>query len=199
MLTLFAAKFHIKDLPFWLTSYFINFNLLGMQSKHCHWLLDYEHLLLPFCSWISNEIWWGEKKLNEEAWWSSQPISPCMGWQEGISLVLCCLSVITVLQVLSHSVSRDGWEADCFPLPPDDQPVCFFLNLHFFLFKPWIFFFPEKPACLITALGKKKKILFSQMRFHVSLNEEIERNHNLVAFKWMDYPTMKTHILLTFL
>lgn len=78
------------------------------------------------------------------------------GMTRGDSLVLCCLSVITVLQVVSHSVSRDGWEADCFPLPPDDQPVCFLLNLHFFLFKPWISFFPEKPACLITALGEKK-------------------------------------------
>lgn len=107
------------------------------ESKHCHWLLDYEHLLLPFCSWISNEIQWREKKtLNEENWSSSEPVSPCMGWREGISFVLCCLSVITVLQAVSHPVSRNGWEANCFPLPPDDQAVCFLPHLHFFLFKP---------------------------------------------------------------
>lgn len=74
------------------------------ESKHCHWLLDYEHLLLPFCSWISNEIQWREKKtLNKIDHLPSQSL-PAWGGERGF---LLCFAVC--LWLLSCRRSAIQW------------------------------------------------------------------------------------------
>lgn len=140
-----ACLANIKDFHIWLTSYFINIYPLGMQSSQniasgmwstsIHYCFTSHESPMIFSKGI--QAW-----KNVLVFWDG----------ETISIVLCCAVCLWLVNCRWPVTQRaqNGREANCFPLPPDDQALCFLMHLHFFLLQPWIFFISEKPELLDT-------------------------------------------------
>lgn len=108
---------NIKDFYFWLTSYFVNIYPLGMQSSQ-NIASGMWSMSIHYCfSWISNDIFERNTSVKKACW----------SLETERRYLLCCAVCLRLVNCRWSDIqcAQNGQEANCFPLPPDDQALCF--------------------------------------------------------------------------